>query len=245
MRRQFPFRKLEPTFFSGLLDDPLLYLFIRPLGQGILLDCGRIHHLAKRVIKSVSALFISHAHMDHFMGIDTFIRSVHVSPKTVDLYGPPGMADKLASKLSGYDWNLTEPYWCSFRVHDIFADRIETALFPGPEGFNRLNMPATSRPDTIIYRNQHITVESEEFDHKIPSLAYKVSELPSFRVDEAKLVREGLVRGEWLHTLQRNLFGKQQGNKPLLVLRQRSEGVATEAVPDQKGLYESIRDDRP
>ncbi len=242
---RFPFRKIEPTFFSGLLDDPVLYLFIRPLGRGILLDCGRIHHLAKRVLKSLSALFISHAHMDHFMGLDTFIRSVHVAPRTIDIYGPPGLADKVASKLAGYDWNLAEPYWCAFRVHDIFYDHIETSLFPGPEGFRRRDSAPVSRPDLVIYRDDYISVEALECDHKIPSLMYKVSERPSFLVDEKKLVQAGLVSGSWLGTLQRNLFGRKQGNKPLLVLRQRRNGVVTEAVEDQEGLYEKIRGERP
>ncbi len=52
---------------------------------------GQLHHLAKRVLKSINALFISHAHMDHFMGVDTFIRHNHVSPKTVDIFGPPAI----------------------------------------------------------------------------------------------------------------------------------------------------------
>lgn len=245
MPRRFPFRTLEPTFFSGLLDDPVLYLFIRPSGQGMLLDCGRIHHLAKRVMKSLSALFISHAHMDHFMGIDTFIRGVHVSPRTVDVYGPPGLADKFACKLAGYDWNLSETNWCTFRVHDIFGDRIESALFPGPEGFIRRNMPATSRPGSIIYRNQHITVESIDCDHKIPSLAYKITERPFFQVDEEKLLQAGLVRGNWLRTLQKNLFGTRQRTDPLKVLWQRQEGVVEEAVEDQESLYKRIRGSRP
>jgi ribonuclease Z len=245
MQRRFPFRTLEPTFFSGLLDDPVLYLFVRPLGRGILLDCGRIHHLAKRVMKSLSALFISHAHMDHFMGMDTFVRSVHVSPRTIDIFGPPGLSDKMACKLAGYAWNLTEAYWCSFRVHDVYADRIETALFSGPEAFARQQLGVLSRPDRTIYQNQNITVEAEECDHKIPSLIFKVSECSSFQVDEEKLVRAGLVKGDWLRTLQKNLRGTTQGNLPLNVLWQREEGIVEEAVENQHGLYEKIRGERP
>ena len=81
MRPRLPFRYLEPVFFSGLLDDPVLSVYVRPLGRSLLMDCGRIHHLAKRVLKSTSALFISHAHMDHFMGVDIFLRTLHVSPR--------------------------------------------------------------------------------------------------------------------------------------------------------------------
>jgi phosphoribosyl 1,2-cyclic phosphodiesterase len=70
--RRPPFRYCEPAFFGGLLDDPLLYLRIRPEGQALLFDCGQIAHLAKRVVKPIIAVFITHAHMDHIMGVPTF-----------------------------------------------------------------------------------------------------------------------------------------------------------------------------
>ena len=54
-------------FFAGLLDDPLLLVRVRPRGRNLLLDCGQLHHLAKRLLKGVEAIFVSHAHMDHFM----------------------------------------------------------------------------------------------------------------------------------------------------------------------------------
>jgi ribonuclease Z len=245
MNRRIPFRNIEPSFFSGLLDDPVLHINIRPLGRGLLIDCGRIHHLAKRVLKSLSALFITHAHMDHFMGIDTFIRSVHVSPRTTDIFGPPGIADKLAWKLSGYDWNLTEPYWCTFRVHEVFPDRIETCLFSGPEGFARHRLQVLERHDRVIFRNEYLEVKAEQCDHKIPTLIFRVSELPAFQVDDAKIGREGLVRGDWLRTLQKRFYHPDRAGGPLTVLRWRGEEIVEEPVTDSRALYQSIRGERP
>jgi len=245
MTQRFPFHTLEPTFFSGLLDDPVLHLTIRPTGKGLLLDCGRIHHLAKRVMKSLSTLFISHAHMDHFMGIDTFIRSVHVAPKTIDIYGPPGLTKKMTCKLAGYDWNLAEPTWCSFRVHDVCADCIETAIFPGPEGFIRRSGDTVLRPDRTIYLDEQIKVEAEQCDHKIHSLVYRISELPSFLVDEEKLHRAGLVRGNWLRILKKHLYGSKQANEPLKVLRRQGEDIVEELVENPANLYERICGEHP
>ncbi|HEX9024695.1 MAG TPA: ribonuclease Z, partial [Geobacteraceae bacterium] len=36
-----PFRYLEPTFFAGILDDPLLLVRVRPLMESCLFDCGQ------------------------------------------------------------------------------------------------------------------------------------------------------------------------------------------------------------
>ena len=243
MTSRLPFRYLEPTFFAGLLDDPLLLVHARPLGKSALFDCGQIHHLAKRVLKKIEALFISHAHMDHFMGIDTFIRHNHVSPRTVDIFGPLGIAGKLAGKLAGYDWNLTEPYWCTLRVHEILPDRTRTYLCPGAEGFPCRLAAENPRSGKAIYRNAFLEVETELCDHRIPSLIFRVTERPTFLVNEAVIERLGLVRGDWLKALKKRFYGGTLAQGPLMVLRRRDGDVAEEPVADAAALYETIRRD--
>jgi ribonuclease Z len=236
-----PFRYLEPTFFAGLLDDPVLLVRIRPLKENCLFDCGQIHHMAKRVLKSVTALFISHAHMDHFMGIDTFIRHNHVSPKTFDIFGPPGIGSKVAVKLSGYDWNLAEPGWCTFRVHEIHQDRTLTFLYPGSEGFTCRLSEETPRTGTEIYRNPLMEVKTELCDHRIPALIYRATELHSFRVDEMRIEQLGLIRGDWLRILKKRFYGGALAQGPITVLRRSGDRVVEEPVENPADLYESIR----
>ncbi len=238
--RYRPFRYLEPTFFAGLLDDPLLLVRVRPLMESCLFDCGRVHHLAKRVLKSLSTLFISHAHMDHFMGIDTFIRANHVSPGTFDIFGPPGIAGKLAGKFGGYDWNLAEPWWGTFRAHEVQSDRITVFLFPGPEGFPCSFTEDAPRSDNIIYRNQYLDVRAELCDHRIPALVFRVTEQPGFVVDEKRCEQLGLVRGEWLRELKKRFYAGTLGEGPLMVLRRRGEVVSEEPVEDPEALYAAI-----
>lgn len=244
MSPRLPFRYIEPTFFAGLLDDPVLLVQMRPLGKSLLVDCGQIHHLAKRVLKSVMAVFVTHGHMDHFMGIDTFIRHSHVSPKTVDLFGPPGIANKMTSKFQGYDWNLTEPNWCSFRVHEVFPDRVRTCLFHGAEGFPYCFEGEEARHDLVIYRNDCVQVEAELCDHKIPALIFRVTEQPSFLVDERKIAEAGLVTGDWLRMLKKHFYGAKPA-EPLMVLRRRGERVEETPAEDVMALYETIRKEHP
>ena len=235
------FRYLEPTFFAGLLDDPLLLVRVRPLGESILFDCGEIHHLAKRVVKSVSALFITHAHMDHFMGYDAFVRHNHVSPKTFDIFGPPGIAGKVGSRLAGYDWNLTEPDWCSFRVYEIHPGFTITFLFPGKDGFPCRPVGETTRIGSEIYSNPYLEVRAELCDHRIPALVFRTTERLSFNLDETRMERLGVVRGDWLRRLKRGFYGGFADKEPLLVTFRRGGGVVEEPVEDCRTLYESIR----
>ena len=239
--RRSHFRFMEPTFCAGLIDDPLLYVYVRPLGTALLFDCGQVHHLAKRVLKSVAAVFITHLHMDHFMGIDTLIRFNHVSPRTIEVFGPPGIAGKMAGKFGGYEWNLAESGWGSFLVHEIHPGRTVTYLFSGPEGFTCRLFGEAERPGRVIYRNRRLLVEAELCDHRVPALIYRVTEEEAFCIDEAKLAAAGFVGGDWLRLLKKRFYGREGENTPLVALRREGEGVAEQPVADPQALYDAIR----
>ena len=148
------FRYLQPSFFSGLLDDPVLFINVRPTGRGILIDCGQLHHLAKRVLRSIDAVFVSHAHMDHLMGFDQLLRHVQVAPRTIAFYGPPGIAERIGHKLAGYDWNLTEDSWCTIAAYEVHPHQIEQFAFAGSRGFTAERLQTLPRSDRIICKSK-------------------------------------------------------------------------------------------
>lgn len=234
------FRYLEATFCAGLLDDPVLLLRIRPLGRNLLFDCGQIQHLAKRVLKQTQAIFISHAHMDHFMGIDTFIRNVLVSPRTFEVFGPPGLAVKLHHKLAGYDWNLAERFWCSLQVREVHAEAIVSWLLPGPQGFPFLREGEQRRDGSVVYRNDYMQVEAVLCDHRIPVVAYCCRERPVYSIDRKRMQLAGLVAGPWLEELKRRFYNGFVDHAPLKLLRSTREGIVPGTAPDAAGLYRTI-----
>ncbi|CAH2030247.1 MBL fold metallo-hydrolase [Trichlorobacter ammonificans] len=234
------FRYLEPTCFSGLIDDPCLIVRDRPVHASIMLDCGSLAHVAKRELNPVRALFVSHAHMDHFMGFDAFLRQVHASPRTVELFGPPGCADRVQARLAGYDWNLAEPYWCTVLVHEVHAGELRSSRFSGPHAFARSE--AGSRPrKATIYRFNHLEVAAELLDHGIPVLSFRVRERKMFRIDPRKLAARGLVPGPWMVELKRRFFTDWQEPAPLVVMRELGNGRREELREDARLLYRSIR----
>lgn len=236
---RFPFRFCEPAFFGGLLDDPLLFLRIRPLHGALLFDCGQIAHLAKRVIKPIRALFVTHAHMDHLMGLPTLVRHQHASPRPLDLYGPAGIVERVAHLLAGFDWNLAEPTWFTLRVHEVQADRIRSVHFLGPEGFRRSSAGDRPRRDDEIWSCPYVRVTAEILDHKLPVLAFRIDECPGFSIDPARLEEQGLVAGTWIGELKdRILTGRPPGE---LTVTRREGALIVEERAAPCRLYECIR----
>lgn len=233
------FRYLEPTCFSGLIDDPCLVIRDRPIHQSIMLDCGALSHIAKREMKPVRAIFVSHPHMDHFMGFDVFLRQVHASPRAIDIFGPAGFADRVEARLGGYDWNLAEAYWCTFLVHEIHSDEVISFRFSGPGRFAR--SPAGRKPrETVIYGLNHMEVSAELLDHRIPVLAFRVRERKIFGVNQQKMAGLGLVQGDWLCELKRRFFNDWPENGPLTVLSKLHGEEREETVADARALYQQI-----
>jgi len=244
VRVPFPFRSLEPTFFSGLLDDPLLLVRVRPAGRNLLFDCGQLHHLAKRVLTAIEAIFISHAHMDHWMGIDSIIRHRHASPSTIDIFGPPGLADKLEHKLAGYDWNLAEDYWGSLRVSEVSEGTIRHSLFAGPQAFARQNQGEETLADQIIYRTPYLQVRAASCEHRVPSLIFRVDEQPAFLIDPDKLERSGLVPGPWLGELKRCFFTQEKGTE-IRLLKEGGDGPKEQVSKNPQELIRQLQRDQP
>ena len=239
MKRRLPFRYIEPVFFGGLLDDPLLFLRIRPLKSALLFDCGQIAHLAKRVVKPIDTVFITHAHMDHIMGIPTLVRHHHVSPRPLDIFGPPGIAERVYHLLMGFDWNLCEPDWFSLRVHEIRKDTIHHFSFVGPEGFARRFDGEEPRNKREIWSCRYVTVDAELLDHKIPVLAFRIRERPHYAIDPRLMEQQGLMPGDWIRDLKSRVW-KGRSESKVVVIRCDGEAVRKEVVDDPHSFYKGI-----
>jgi ribonuclease Z len=110
-----------PRLVNGPFGDPGLLVELRWQGSAVLFDLGRNDGLPAAELLKVSHVFVSHTHMDHFIGFDRLLRLFLNRDRRIFLHGPEGIGDCVAGKLRGYVWNLTDGYPFVFDVTEISA----------------------------------------------------------------------------------------------------------------------------
>jgi ribonuclease BN (tRNA processing enzyme) len=119
----------DPTQCSVLRKFYVLSLTHSCVNCNIATVSSKVHIIAKFRDTSINAIFISHTHMVHFMGMDSVIRHSHASHRTIDIFGPPGLCARAGHKFACYNWNLAETFWGNFRIGAVSPGRIISTLY--------------------------------------------------------------------------------------------------------------------
>jgi ribonuclease Z len=183
----------HPQLVNGAWGDPVLYIEFKFDRRAILFDLGDVSLLPSRKLLKVTHVFISHTHLDHFIGFDHLLRVCLGRGKTLSFYGPPQFIDQVESKLRAYTWNLVENYPNNLLLiaYEIWPDRVLEAHFPIGNAFRKTCLRETIQPfDGRIHEEEAFQIRSVILDHKIPSLAFSLEGL------WLKELKEAIWRGE-------------------------------------------------
>ena len=100
----------HPRLINGPFDDPGLFIPFLFQKRALIFDLGDIQVLQAGDLLKISHAFISHTHMDHFIGFDRLLRHMLGRGVRLALFGPAGFFNHVAGKLAGYAWNLVDNY---------------------------------------------------------------------------------------------------------------------------------------
>jgi ribonuclease Z len=100
----------HPRLVNGRFGDPALFVEILHRREALLFDMGDLSALSTRDLLRVSHVFVTHMHMDHFIGFDRLLRVNIGRQKVIRIVGPEGVCERIHHKLQGYDWDLAERY---------------------------------------------------------------------------------------------------------------------------------------
>jgi ribonuclease Z len=217
---------------NGGFGDPALHLQFTGERRALLFDLGELSRLRPAEILKVTDVFVSHTHIDHFVGFDRLLRVLLNREKTVRFYGPEGIVRNVAGKLAGYTWNLVDDYRLRLQVHEIAPGRVRRVTFSCKDRF-RTRSAARSAPfDGVVLEEDRFRVEARLLDHAVPCLGYSLHERVHLNVNRDRLARLGWEIGPWLGRVKAGIAAGRAGEARIRVpVRVPGGGVRLEAVP--------------
>ena len=224
------------SFFNAQLindpfDDPGVYLEFKHRRQAILFDLGDLHALPPRNLLKVDYIFVSHTHMDHFIGFDQLVRLCLGRNRRIALFGPPGFILNIQNRLKGYSWNLVNQYTNDFTLEVTEIDGqgyLRTVHYSCRKAFAPEELPAGPAFNGILMENRMFTVKAACLDHIIPSLAFCFEEHQRLNIKKNALQEMGLPTGPWLNDLKDQLLQGSPDDTPIRAHWRDDEGVARE-----------------
>ena len=183
---------------NGSAGDPVLYLDYPGRDDAILFDGGDNGRLTTQQLADLQCVFITHHHVDHFVGLDRIVRANLDHDKTLHLFGPARTIARVYDRVKSYEYPFFPFMKLEIEVHELdgATERVGRfgcrAKFAPPE--------VTERPwaGPVCYANDHFAVEAVPVAHTVPCLAFALVERGGFHPDPAKLAAGVLRGGPWV-----------------------------------------------
>jgi len=194
----------HPQLVNGPFHDPALYVDFLYQRRAILFDVGDITTLSPRFIHKVSHVFITHTHVDHFIGLDHMLRLLLGRNHRLTIFGPPMIIRNVAGKLAAYTWNLVENFENTFEilVIEVHPDHLEQATFRCREVFRQEAVPEAPPFSGLLMDEEAFRIRAVHLDHGTPCLAFSLEEKFHINIKKDRLDDCGLPTGPWLSQLK-------------------------------------------
>jgi ribonuclease Z len=209
---------LHPRLVNGRFGDPGLFVEWLHRRDALLFDLGDLSPLSARDLLRVSHVFVSHAHMDHFVGFDALLRVNVGRDRTIRLVGPTGFADRVWHKLQAYEWDLVDRYAADlvFEVTELDGGgRTRLARFRFKRAFDREDLGEGVADGGLVASEEGFTVRAAILEHHGPSVGFAVAEPAHVNVWKNRLDARGLPAGPWLQALKRAVLDGRPDEWPV------------------------------
>lgn len=247
---------MRPTFDARLVNgpfgDPGVYVDFRNERRALLLDLGDNTPLAPRKLLRLTHAFVSHTHMDHFIGFDRLVRICVGRHAGIRLFGPPGFVDQVERKLTAYTWDRVDRYDVELVLDVTEMDEsgaTGAARFRTRNGFAREPLEAPPVRDGVLADEPSFRVRCAMLDHRTPCLGYAIEEKTHVNVWKNRLDEKGLRVGPWVADLKAATIAGASDDTPIRASWRDRDGVhertflfgelkhAVERVPGQRVAY--------
>jgi len=197
-----------PRMVNSPFGDPGLFVPFCSEKRAVAFDLGDISPLSTRDILKISHCFISHTHMDHFIGLDHMLRIMLGRTKKLCLFGPEGFLENLEGKLAGYSWNLVENYDNHFvlQATEVHPAHLLTRNYICQNMFRSSGETERKPFNDLLLDKPSFSVSSVILDHSIPCLGFLMKEAIHINIKKIEVQKLGLDVGPWLNEFKNALF---------------------------------------
>lgn len=186
---------IQAEIKSLLREDISILIKIANSGKHYLCDCGEASQLTVKEIQSVSAVFISHTHIDHFSNFDGIFRHQIGSGERVVICGPTNIHHQIEARLKSYIWNLIDEKAIEYEIREIISPEEINVYILRPPHWN-LELIKTQN---FLFEDDQVKVDFAILDHKTDSIAYLFKEKDSVTFHEEA---SGFKKGKWISELK-------------------------------------------
>ncbi len=174
-------------------------------------DLGESHTLSPRELLKLTHVFVTHTHMDHFIGFDALLRIFLGREKELHVFGPPGFFSHVEGKLAGYAWNLVNEYQNNFilKVTEVHPGKTLTRTYVCQDRFRPKKGQVKEPFSGILLQEPSFHVEAALLDHRVPCLGLSLVENFSLNIIKEELKTLGLPVGPWLNRFKKALYEKE------------------------------------
>src|SRR4051812_6356928 len=112
----------ETRLVNGSTGDPVLFLDYPGRGA-FLFDARDLTRLADDDLARLRAVFLTHHHMDHFVGFDRVVRANLDRDKVLPIIGPADTIRRVYARVTSYEYPFFAFQKLALRVHEVWPGR--------------------------------------------------------------------------------------------------------------------------
>jgi ribonuclease Z len=212
--------RFHPQLVNGPFEDPGLFIQFLFEKRALIFDLGDIHRLSPRDILKITHGFISHTHMDHFIGFDHLLRLLLGREKELWLFGPAGFLRNLEGKFAAYTWNLVNSYDHRLVIHatEIGKTCRVKKSYHCARKFTAIRTEKTEAVTPTIWKEPAFNIETIILDHDTPCLGFCLKERFHINIIKTGLEKLGLPTGSWLADFKKALYTQKKSNRSIFQL---------------------------
>ena len=189
----------ELRLVNGSTGDPALFIDDDGRDNALLFDAGENSALDDASLGDLEAVFITHHHVDHFIGFDRIVRANLDRDKALHVFGPAGTITKVYNRIKSYEYPFFPFQKIVLELHEVMPDRLLSAPLLCAERFPKPKVTETAWEAPMIFQSSGLSVEAAFVDHTVPCLAFAVVAEPRISLDEARLAKNPVPKGRWVN----------------------------------------------